>query len=155
MGNVNGIASTMQSPSVRGTWNLGRLLAAWLAQDAYLNRIAQGQTATLELVPKGRWSVSAQEKGGGVSEACILLWSYLTASPLGWPRRSRKTDILGSKTPVVSHTWRVLGGEPYLGRVNHTKGGSVRRKLFFHTCLDRPPCTPDCLPQGDSLDNPS
>lgn len=64
MDNVNGIASTMQNPFVRGTQNLGRLLAAWLAGYTYPNRIAQGQTATFELVPMGCWGISAQEKEG-------------------------------------------------------------------------------------------
>lgn len=64
MGNVNGTASTMQNPSVRGTPSLGRLLAAWLAWYTNPNHIPQGRTATLELLPKGHWGISAQEKGG-------------------------------------------------------------------------------------------
>lgn len=42
----------------------GRLLAAWLAWYTNPNHIAQGRTATLELLPKGHWGISAQEKEG-------------------------------------------------------------------------------------------
>ena len=64
MGNVNGIASTMQNPSVRGTPSLGRLLAAWLAWYTNPNHIAQGWTATLELLPKGHWASQHRKRRG-------------------------------------------------------------------------------------------